>query len=160
TTVRGRAGRCPAGRSPRSFVVRSSPTGGACLAAPATVGSLPARWTRRCSGVPSADGRLTDLGAPDSSPALADAPHTRSRGLLAWRAVCAVFTVLDLTGLLDGLLVPVPLILALVFARVVRPESGWEHASRLVAAVIAAACVPAAAVVWRFGISLGTMSPL
>ena len=41
-----------------------------------------------------------------------------------------------------------------------RPESGWEHASRLVAAVIAAACVPAAAVVWRFGISLGTMSPL
>jgi uncharacterized protein len=42
----------------------------------------------------------------------------------------------------------------------VRPDSGWEHASRLVAAVIAAACVPAAAVVWRFGISLGTLSPL
>jgi len=49
--------------------------------------------------------------------------------------------------------------LALVFARVMRPDSGWVHASRLVAAVIAAACVPAAAVVWRFGIGLGTLSP-
>ncbi len=49
--------------------------------------------------------------------------------------------------------------LALVFARVMRPDSGWQHASRLVAAVIAAACVPAAAVVWRFGIGLGTLSP-
>jgi len=49
--------------------------------------------------------------------------------------------------------------LALVFARVMRPDSGWEHASRLVAAVIAAACVPAAAVVWRFRIGLGTLSP-
>jgi membrane protease YdiL (CAAX protease family) len=83
----------------------------------------------------------------------------RFRGLLAWLAVCAAYAALDLSGLLDGLLVPVPLMLALVFARAVRPDSGWEHASRLVAAVVAAACLPAAAMVWRFGVGLGALSP-
>src|SRR6185503_19524925 len=106
---------------------------GACWAAPAMVASRPARSTRRCSGVPSADARLTDLEAPEPTPTLTGAAS-------------------DLGGLLDGLLVPVPLILALVFARAVRADSGWEHASRLVAAVVAAACLPAAAMVWRFGI--------
>ena len=121
--------------------------------------SLPARSTGRCSGVPSADDRLTDLEAPEPSPALDGARPARSRGLLGWIAVCAAYAALDLSGLLDGLLVPVPLILALVFARMVRPDSPWEHASRLLAAVIAAACLPAAAMVWRFGIGLGALSP-
>jgi membrane protease YdiL (CAAX protease family) len=74
--------------------------------------------------------------------------------------LCAGYAGLDLAGILDGLLVPVPLILALVFARVVGPEPGWEHASRLVTAVIAAACLPAAALVWRFGVELGDLTPL
>ena len=66
---------------------------------------------------------------------------------------------LDLLGVLSGLLVPVPLILALVFARAVGTGHGREHASRLVAVVIAAACLPAAALAWRLGIGLGDLSP-
>jgi membrane protease YdiL (CAAX protease family) len=73
--------------------------------------------------------------------------------------VCAVFAVLDLGGFLSGLLLPVPLVLALVFARAVGTGRGREYASRLVAAVVAAACLPAAAFVWRLGISLGDLSP-
>ena len=121
--------------------------------------SLPARSTRRCSSVPSADDRLTDLEAPEPSPTLASARPALARGVIGWIAVCAAYAALDLSGLLDGLLVPVPLILALVFARAVRPDSGLEHASRLVAAVVAAACLPAAAVAWRFGIGVGMLSP-
>jgi membrane protease YdiL (CAAX protease family) len=78
---------------------------------------------------------------------------------VAWLAICAAFAVLDLSGLLSGLLMPVPLILALVFARVVGTGQGREYASRLVAAVIAAACLPAATLVWRFGIAFGDLSP-
>lgn len=78
---------------------------------------------------------------------------------MAWVAVCAAFAVLDLAGLLSGLLMPVPLILALVFARAVGTGHGLEYASRLVAAVVAAACLPAATLVWRFGISVGDLSP-
>lgn len=66
---------------------------------------------------------------------------------------------LDLGSLLSGLLLPVPLMLALVFARAVGTGHGREHASRLVAAVVAAACLPAATLVWRFGIGLGDLSP-
>jgi membrane protease YdiL (CAAX protease family) len=53
----------------------------------------------------------------------------------------------------------VPLILALVFARAAGTGPRREYASRLVAAVIAAACLPAAAFVWRFAIGLGDLSP-
>ena len=60
--------------------------------------------------------------------------------------------------MLDGLLVPVPLVLALVFARVAGAGEGGAYASRLVAAVVAAACLPAATFVWRFGVSVGEMS--
>jgi membrane protease YdiL (CAAX protease family) len=73
--------------------------------------------------------------------------------------VCAVFAVLEVGGLLGGLLVPVPLILALVFARAVGTDHGREYASRLAAAVVAAACLPAATFVWRLGISVGDLSP-
>lgn len=82
-----------------------------------------------------------------------------ARGLTAWLAVCAAFAALDLADLLNGLLLPVPLMLALVVARGVGTSHGREYASRLVAAVIAAACVPAATIVWRFGIGLGDLSP-
>ena len=73
--------------------------------------------------------------------------------------MCAVFAALDLLGVLDGLLVPVPLILALVFTRAVGAGERTAYASRLVAAVVAAACLPAAAFVWRFRVSVGEMSP-
>ena len=73
--------------------------------------------------------------------------------------VCAVFAGLDLADLLDGLLVPVPLMLALVFARAVGEGRGRAYASRLVAAVVAAACLPAAAFAWRLGIGVGDLSP-
>jgi membrane protease YdiL (CAAX protease family) len=69
------------------------------------------------------------------------------------------FAVLDLIGLLGGLLVPVPLILALVFARAVGTDHGREYTSRLAAAIVAAACLPAAAFVWRLGIGVGDLSP-
>lgn len=82
------------------------------------------------------------------------------RGLVAWLSICAAFAALDLAGLLDGLLLPVPLMLALVFARAVGMSHGREYASRLAAAVIAAACLPAATIVWRFGIGLGDLSPV
>lgn len=81
------------------------------------------------------------------------------RGLLAWLAVCVAFALLDLAGLLNGLLVPVPLILALVLARAVGTDHEREYASRLVAAVMAAACLPVAAFVWRLGIGVGELSP-
>ena len=116
----------------------------------------------RCSGVPSADGRLTDFEAfePAELPsAVAGPPPARARGFVAWLAVCAAYAALDLGGFLNGLLLPVPLILALVFARVVGTGQGREYASRLVAAVIAAACLPAATLVWRFGIAFGDLSP-
>ena len=70
-----------------------------------------------------------------------------------------MFAALDLSDLLNGPLLPVPLILALVFARVVGAGRGREYASRLVAAVVAAACLPAATFVWRFAIGLGDLSP-
>ena len=54
---------------------------------------------------------------------------------------------------------PVPLILALAFARAAGTGEGGAYASRLVAAVVAAACLPAATFVWRFGISVGVLSP-
>lgn len=80
-------------------------------------------------------------------------------GVVAWLAMCAAFAVLDLGGLLSGLLMSVPLILALVFARVAGTGHGREYAGRLVAAVVVAACLPAATLVWRFGISVGDLSP-
>jgi membrane protease YdiL (CAAX protease family) len=73
--------------------------------------------------------------------------------------VCAAFALLDLFTALDGLLVPVPLILALVFARAIGIGEGRAYASRLVTAVVAAACLPAASFVWRLGIGVGEMSP-
>lgn len=79
--------------------------------------------------------------------------------MVAWLAVCAAFTALDLVGALDGLLVPVPLILALVFARAAGTSGRGAYASRLVAAVVAAACLPLATFVWRFSIGVGEMSP-
>jgi hypothetical protein len=79
---------------------------------------------------------------------------------MAWLAVCVAFALLDLGGFLDGLLLPVPLILAMVFARAVGSGEGREYAGRLVAAVLAAACLPAAAFVWRFGIGVGELSPV
>ena len=79
--------------------------------------------------------------------------------MFAWLAVCAAFAALDLAGALDGLLVPVPLILALVFARAAGTSDRGAYASRLVAAVVAAGCLPMATFVWRFGIGVGEMSP-
>jgi uncharacterized protein len=73
--------------------------------------------------------------------------------------VCAAFAALDLFTPLDGLLVPVPLILALVFARAAGTSDRGAYASRLVAAVVAAGCLPVATFVWRFGIGVGEMSP-
>jgi hypothetical protein len=48
---------------------------------------------------------------------------------------------------------------ALVFARAVGTSEGSAYASRLIAAVVAAACLPAATFVWRLHISVGEMSP-
>ena len=79
--------------------------------------------------------------------------------MLAWLAVCAAFAALDLFTPLDGLLVPVPLMLALVFARAAGTSGRGAYAGRLVAAVVAAACLPAATFVWRFGVGVGEMSP-
>jgi CAAX protease family protein len=79
--------------------------------------------------------------------------------VFTWLAVCAAFAALDLVGVLDGLLVPVPLILALVFARAAGTSDRGAYASRLAAAVVAAACLPMATFVWRFGIGVGEMSP-
>jgi len=104
--------------------------------------SPPARSTGRSCGVPSADARLTPS----------------RRAVFAWVALCAAFALLDLFTPLDGLLVPVPLILALVFARAMGTGEGRAYASRLVAAVVAAACLPMATFVWRLGISVGEMS--
>jgi membrane protease YdiL (CAAX protease family) len=79
--------------------------------------------------------------------------------VVAWVAACVIFAALDVAGILDGLLVPVPLILALVFVRAAGGGPRLAYASRLVAAVMAAACLPAATFAWRFGVSLGEMSP-
>ena len=78
---------------------------------------------------------------------------------MVWLAVCCAFAALDLVGLLGGLLVPVPLVLALVLARAVGTDHGREYVSRLASAVVAAACLPAATFVWRLGISVGDLSP-
>src|SRR5712692_6318783 len=118
-----------------------------------------ARSTRRCSGVPSADPRLTDLGTPEPPPEVVPVRPPLRRGLLAWLTLCIAYTVLDLAGYLDGLFVPVPLILALVLARVAATNPGLARGSRHVAVVVAAACVPAAAFVWRFGLTVADLSP-
>ena len=89
----------------------------------------------------------------------AAAARASRRGVLAWLAVCAAFAALDLFTALDGLLVPVPLVLALVFARAARTSGRGAYAGRLAAAVVAAACLPAATFVWRFGVGVGEMSP-
>jgi membrane protease YdiL (CAAX protease family) len=60
-------------------------------------------------------------------------------GVLAWLAICAAFLIADFFHLVDGLDLPVPLVIALVLARVVdeRPRlRRWIRTGALVVAVI------------------------
>jgi membrane protease YdiL (CAAX protease family) len=72
-----------------------------------------------------------------------------------WLLVCAVYAALDLTGVADGLLLPAPLILALVLARALEARPG---AGRAAAAVLAAGALVAAWLVRRLHIGVGDFS--
>lgn len=62
------------------------------------------------------------------------------RGLAAWLALCIVFVVLDVAGVAEGLAFPVPLIVALVLARVLEHAAWARRRPRLVALAVAMAC--------------------
>ena len=81
------------------------------------------------------------------------------RGALVWLGVALAFVALDLTGATDGLLPPVPLIVALTLARAL---AGTPWALRWVRglAVAGAALSGALAVlVWRLGVGLADLDP-
>ena len=72
-----------------------------------------------------------------------EAAARRATGLLVWLLVCAGYLALELTGWVDGLALPVPLILALAVARA---AEGRRWARPLAGAAAAAAIVAALAV--------------
>lgn len=81
------------------------------------------------------------------------------RGALVWLGVAVVFTVLDGSGVTDGLLPPVPLILALAIARALEntPRAlPWVRGLAVTGAVVSAAL---AVLVWRFSVSLVDLDP-
>lgn len=81
------------------------------------------------------------------------------RWALLWLGVAFAFTALDLAGVTDGLLPPVPLIVALAVARALEntPRAlGWV---RGLAVAGAAASGALAMLVWRHGVSLMDLDP-
>jgi CAAX protease family protein len=69
-----------------------------------------------------------------------------ARGFVAWLLLSGAFVALDVVGLADGLALPVPLIVALVGARVIQ-QAGWAQRNprRLVLAVATGCAVLAGA---------------
>jgi uncharacterized protein len=83
-----------------------------------------------------------------------------ARGLAVWLFVGAVFLALDVAGVADGLALPVPLIVALVVARVLE-HADWarRHARRL-ALGVAAGCFAVAVLTWIFQVQWVDLTPL
>lgn len=81
------------------------------------------------------------------------------RGALVWLGVALAFVALDLTGVTDGLLPPVPLIVALTIARALErtPRAlGWVRGLAVAGAALSGAL---AVLVWRRGLSLADLDP-
>jgi hypothetical protein len=79
------------------------------------------------------------------------------RGALVWLGVALAFVALDLTGVTDGLLAPVPLIMALTVARALDRTPwalGWVRGLAVAGAAVTGAL---AVLVWRLGVSLADL---
>lgn len=82
------------------------------------------------------------------------------RGALVWLLLCAAFVALDQARLADGLMLPVPLIAALVLARVPLIVEGVRRHGRLVAVAAAGVSVLLAGLTWRWGLAVDDFSTL
>ena len=83
-----------------------------------------------------------------------------ARGVVVWLLLSILFVVLDLGGWVDGLSLPVPLIVALVTARALeRSTWGREHPGR-VAVSVAAGCVALAVLAWSWWLEPFGLAPV
>jgi hypothetical protein len=82
------------------------------------------------------------------------------RGLAVWLFVSAVFLALDVAGVADGLALPVPLIVALVVARVLEHADWARRHPRRLAVGTAAGCFAVAVLTWIFQVQWVDLTPL
>jgi len=82
-----------------------------------------------------------------------------ARGLLVWLLLSVAFVALDLGGVAEGLALPVPLIVAVVVARVLRHKGWARNHPTWVAVSVAAACAALAAVTWIFQVEPLGLAP-
>lgn len=83
------------------------------------------------------------------------APARRWPGLLVWALVCVVYTALEVAGVVDGLALPVPLIVALVVAR----AAAGRRWARPLAGAAAMSAMAGALAIWRLRIEVLDASP-
>jgi hypothetical protein len=114
------------------------------------------------SDVPAGD--VPNDAVPDDAVpvgAATEAPAPRARlwpGLLIWTLLCLLYVALEVVGLVDGLAFAVPLIAALVVARIVDEREVIRRIARFGVWGAAAFAAPVAVFVWRFRIGVPGLS--
>jgi len=101
-------------------------------------------------------------GAPSPSAEPVAAPPPLPRlwpGVVFWLALGGAYVSAEILRLADDLLLPVPLMTALVLARVVDVKLTSPRARRILAALVAAGCFGVAAVVWSRGVGVLDVEP-
>jgi membrane protease YdiL (CAAX protease family) len=83
-----------------------------------------------------------------------------ARGLVVWLLVSAVFLALDAAGVADGLALPVPLIVALVMARVLEHVEWARRRPRRLPLAVAAGCFALAVLTSIFQLQWFDLTPL
>jgi membrane protease YdiL (CAAX protease family) len=103
-------------------------------------------------------GDPAEAPAPRVEPVAPPAPRLWP-GAAFWLALGAAYAAADLSGLTDDLLLPVPLMTALVLARVADARVTSPGRRRMLAALVAAGCFVGAAVVWSRGLDVLDVEP-
>jgi hypothetical protein len=103
-----------------------------------------------------------DAAVPgDEMPGVPEMPLPASPvwpGFLMWAAVCVLYLALEVTGLVDGLAVAVPLTAALVVARIVDERARARRVARVVMWTAAVLAMPLAVLVWRYRVAIPGLS--
>jgi membrane protease YdiL (CAAX protease family) len=108
----------------------------------------------------SEPGEAAGAASPVAAPVAASpAPPWLGLGVVFWLVLGAVYAAAEISGLADDLLLPVPLMTALVLARVVDTRVTSPRARRMLAGLVAVGCVGLAAVVWLRGLGVLDVEP-
>src|SRR5206468_1101747 len=98
------------------------------------------------------------VAAPATVPPAIEAPEARPRrlwpGVLAWALVCVLYLALEVADVVEGLAFVVPLIAALVVARVVDARPRIRRLARLSMWAAAIVAAPLAIAVWRYRVGI------